>query len=104
MFNKITHTVEGEVQNPIQPVVAVLLSEKKGKLVNFPIVWTSGDKGNVAIYTGFIYKITQVEGGDRDGGKCKVYFVDSCEESRKYDNGMFRTTLSLDEVIKLIND
>lgn len=103
MFDTITHTVEGEVPNPIGSVVELLLSEKKGKLLRFPVIWASGKKGNVAVYSGSIYKLTEVEGGDSDGRKCTVYFVDSTDEKRKYDNGTLRTTLSIEEVIKMIN-
>lgn len=102
MFNTVNHSVEAQQSNPIESVASILVSEKKGKLVSFPIIWASGNKGHVAIYTGSIYKITDVHGEDRKG--CKVYFVDSTDEKRKYENGSLNTTLSIDEVIKLLNE
>lgn len=103
MFDRVTHTVESKVDDPIRSVTSLLLSDKKGKLVSFPVIWASGKKGHVAVYTGSIYKITDVEGGYR-GNQCKVYFVDSTDEQRKYENGSTETTFTMDEVIKLIND
>lgn len=103
MFDTVTQTVDSKVDDPLRSVTSLLLADKKGKLVSFPVIWPSGNKGNVAVYTGSIYKITDVEGGNR-GNKCKVYFVDSTDERRKYENGSLETTFTMDEVIKLIND
>lgn len=102
MFNTVNHSVEAQQSNPIESVASILVSEKKGKLVSFPIIWASGDMGNVAVYTGSIYKITDVQSESRKG--CKVYFIDSTDEQRKYENGSLNTTLSMDEVIKLLNE
>lgn len=104
MFDhNITHTVTNESQDHIGALAKVLTSDSRGQLKKFPVLWGSGKKGSVSVYTGTIYKIEAVDDGKADS-TCRVYFVDIYAEHRKYDNGRFDCLLSEDEIIKLINE
>lgn len=104
MFNTVNHSVEMPVQEPLNSVAQLLTSDSKGQLITFPIVWTSSKKGNIAVFSGSIYKITDVEGTENDGSKCTVYFIDEHNPKAVNKTGSFRCTLSMDEVVQKLKN
>lgn len=101
--NTTTHTVTNESQDHVGALAKVLVSDSRGKFKNFPVIWGSGKKGSVSIYTGTIYKIEAVDNVETEN-KSRVFFLDVYAEHRKYHSGNFDCTLSVDEVHKLINE
>ncbi|EPF6482860.1 hypothetical protein MMD27_000290 [Acinetobacter baumannii] len=98
-----THSVETPVQEPLKSVVQLLMSAAKGKLITLPLVWQNGKKGSITLYSGTIYKITSVDDSESNDSKCTVYYVDEHSPESYNSNGQFKCTLSMDEVIQLIN-
>jgi len=100
--NTTTHTVKNESQDHVGALAKVLVSDIRGKFKKFPVIWGSGKKGSVSIYTGTIYKIEAVDNAETET-KSRVFFLDVSPEYRN-QNGDFFCSLSVDEVHKLINE